>query len=46
MLRRIERPDAVLAYRAVGKAEKSDYETVLAKDEVRFVYVLGDDFDA
>jgi len=55
MLQRIESPDTVLAYRAVGKVEKSDYETVLkpgveamiaANDEVRFVYVIGDDFDA
>jgi hypothetical protein len=55
MLQRVERPDAVLAYRAVGKVQKSDYETVLAPavdtmiaatDEVRVVYGLGDDFDS
>jgi hypothetical protein len=48
-------PDTVLAYRAVGKIEKDDYETVLSpvveamiaeNGEVRFVYVLGDEFDA
>ncbi len=55
MLQQIESPDTVLAYRAIGKIDKSDYETVLepaveamiaATREVRFVYVLGDDFDA
>jgi hypothetical protein len=55
MLQRIESPESVLAYRAVGKVDRSDYETVLEpalaamvadKGEVRFVYVLGDDFDA
>ena len=55
MLERIESPDSVVAFRAVGKIEKSDYDTVLDpavdqliadKGEVRFVYVLGDEFDA
>jgi hypothetical protein len=55
MLQRIESPDTVLAYRAVGKIEKDDYETVLSpaveamiaeNGQVRFVYVLGDEFDA
>jgi hypothetical protein len=31
MLQRIESPDTVLAYRAVGKIEKDDYETVLTQ---------------
>lgn len=55
MLQRIDAPDNVLAFRAVGKIEKSDYDAVLDpaveamiadKGEVRFVYVLGDEFDA
>ena len=55
MLQRLDSPDSVLAYEAIGKIEKSDYETELEpaveamiaeRDEVRFVYVLGDDFDA
>jgi len=46
MLQRIETPDGVLAFRAVGTIEKSDYDTVLEpaveamiadRDEVRFV---------
>lgn len=54
MLQRIDSPDSVLAFRAVGKVEKSDYDTLLEpaveamigeKGEVRFVYVLGDEFD-
>jgi hypothetical protein len=54
VLERIESPESVLAFRAVGKVEKADYEQVLepaieamiaARDAVRFVYVLGDDFD-
>jgi SpoIIAA-like len=54
VLERIEGPDAVLVLRAVGKVEKSDYESVLEpaaeamiadRGEVRFVYVLGDDFE-
>jgi SpoIIAA-like len=55
MLQRIESPGNVLAFRAVGKVEKADYETVLDpaveamiadQGEVRFVYVLGAEFDA
>jgi hypothetical protein len=55
VLQLIESPESVLAFRAVGKVDKSDYETVLEpalsamvadKGEVRFVYVLGDEFDA
>jgi hypothetical protein len=54
MLERIESPDTVLAFRAVGTIEKSDYDTVLepavhamldARDELRVVYVLGDEFE-
>ena len=54
MLQRIEAPESVIALRAVGKIEKSDYDTVLQpaveamvadRGELRFVYVLGDDFD-
>ena len=53
MLERIDTPATVLAFRAVGTIEKSDYETVLRPaveamiaehGEVRFVYVLGDEF--
>jgi hypothetical protein len=54
MLQRIESPPNVLAYRAVGRIEKSDYEEILEPavdaliadtDEIRFVYVIGDEFD-
>jgi hypothetical protein len=54
MLERIDSPENVLAVRAVGKVEKTDYENTLDpaiaemiqhRDEVRFVYVLGEDFD-
>lgn len=54
MLERIESPEGVLAIRAVGRVEKADYENTLdpaiaemiaTRNEVRFVYVLGDDFD-
>ena len=54
MLQRIDTPDNVLGLRAVGKLEKSDYETVLepavdamvaSNGEVRLVYVLGDEYD-
>jgi hypothetical protein len=54
MLEHVESPETVLAFRAIGKIEKADYDTVLepaikamldARDELRFVYVLGDDFD-
>ena len=55
MLERIESPHSVLAFRAVGRIEKSDYETILEpgveamidkRGEVRFVYVLGDEFES
>jgi hypothetical protein len=55
MLESIESPANVVAFRAVGTVERSDYESVLAPavaelveqhDEIRFVYVLGDDFDS
>jgi hypothetical protein len=45
----------VLAFRAVDEIEKSDYETILEpaveamladEGEVRFAYVLGDEFDS
>jgi hypothetical protein len=54
MLERIESADTVVAFRAVAKVERSDYEQLLepaleallaGKGEVRFVFVLGDDFD-
>lgn len=55
MLQRIEAPGTVLAVKAVGKVETSDYATVLEpavesmiaeQGKVRFVYVLGEEFDA
>jgi hypothetical protein len=54
MLERIDAPDNVLAFRAVGTIEKADYDDVLdpavhamldERDELRFVYVLGEGFD-
>ncbi len=54
MLERIDSPDTVLAFRAVGTIEKADYESVLEpavdemidqRGELRFVYVLADGFD-
>jgi hypothetical protein len=54
MLECIASPANVLAFRAVGKIEKADYDDVLepavaaqiaAHGEVRFVYVLGPEFD-
>jgi hypothetical protein len=54
MLKKLESPDNVLAFEAVGKLERSDYKTVLDpavqkmiedRGEVRFVYVLGDSFE-
>ena len=54
MLQRIDAPPTVLAFRAVGTIAASDYEDVLApaveqmiadRDEVRIVYVLGDEFE-
>jgi len=54
MLERIESSENVLAFRAGGRIEKSDYEEVLEpavhrmleeRGELRFVYVLGDGFE-
>ena len=54
MLEPIASPDNVLAFRAVGRIESADYDKVLgpavdaqidAHGEVRFVYVLGPEFD-
>ena len=54
MLERIECPDGVLGFKAVGKIEKSDYDNVLEpavraildeRVELRFVYVVGDEFE-
>src|SRR5262245_7536408 len=54
MLERLESPDTVLAFKAVGKISADDYKTVLEPavhemldrlGELRFVYVLGDESD-
>lgn len=54
MLERLESPEQVLAFRAVGRIESADYHDVLEpaidrmiadRDEVRLLYVLGDEFD-
>jgi hypothetical protein len=54
MLTRLDSPESVLAFRGTGKIGKVDYEHVLepavkdmlaSRGEVRFVYVLGDDFE-
>ena len=54
MLERIDSPEEVLGFKAVGKIEQSDYDAILepavramlaARNELRFVYVLGDEFD-
>jgi hypothetical protein len=54
VIERIESPDSVLAFRAVGKIEKADYLSVLEpaveammsdRGELRLVYVLGDEYD-
>jgi hypothetical protein len=54
MLKKLESPDNVLAFEAVGKLDRSDYKTVLDpavqamiddRGEVRFVYVLGEPFE-
>jgi len=54
MLERLDGPENVLAFRAIGKIEKSDYDTVLEpavdammkeRGELRFVYVMDDAFD-
>jgi hypothetical protein len=54
MLKKLDSPESVLAFQGIGKIEKQDYELVLepavkaqiaSRGEVRFVYVLGDEFD-
>lgn len=54
MIERLEGPNAVLVFRAVGKIDKQDYDDVLEpaveamvadRGEVRIVYVLGDEFE-
>jgi hypothetical protein len=54
MLEKLDSPENVLAFRAVGTIEKDDYETVLdpavhamldERDELRLVYVLGEAFE-
>jgi SpoIIAA-like len=53
MIEKIDAPDSILAFRATGKVEKADYESVLEpavkamiadRGEVRLVYVLGEEF--
>ena len=54
MIEPVPSPEGVLAFRAVGRVEKADYDDVLEpaveamvaeRDELRLVYVLGADFD-
>jgi hypothetical protein len=54
VIERVPSPDGVLAFRAVGRIEKADYDDVLEpaveamvaeRDEVRLVYVLGREFE-
>jgi hypothetical protein len=54
MLEKLDSPASVLAFEAVGRLERSDYADVLDpavramiddRDEVRFVYVLGERFE-
>ena len=54
MLERIDSPENVLAFHARGHIDKTDYDDVLepaveamiaAHGEVRFVYVLGGEFE-
>jgi hypothetical protein len=54
MLEKLESPETVLAFKAVGEISTDDYRTVLEPaahemlerlGELRFVYVLGDEFD-
>jgi hypothetical protein len=54
MLQRIDAPDTILAFRAIGKIERSDYDDVLEpaveamiadRGEIRLVYVLGEEFE-
>lgn len=45
-------PAGVIGFRAVGKVEPDDYRNVLipaiesAGDQIRLIYVLGEDFDS
>jgi SpoIIAA-like len=54
MIERLDSPDTVLAMKAVGKVSKDDFESVVDPaahemlerlGELRFVYVLGDEFE-
>ncbi len=54
MLERIESPDTVLAFRAVGRVDRIDYDAVLEPaveqmlatfGELRLVYELGEQFE-
>jgi hypothetical protein len=54
MLEQLASPENVLALRAVGTVDRSDYENVLepavdamlaTHGEMRFVYVIGDEFE-
>jgi len=54
VIERIDSPDNVLVFRAVGEVGKADYDEVLEpavdamvgeQGEVRIVYVLGDEFE-
>ena len=54
MLEQIDSPPTVLAFRAIGKIGKDDYETVLEpavsavvaeRGEVRLVVVLGEEYE-
>jgi hypothetical protein len=53
MLEKIESPENVIAFKAVGKIDSADYKDVLtpaveamikAQNEVRIVYQIADDF--
>jgi SpoIIAA-like len=54
MLEKLDGPDSVLVFEAVGKLLREDYEKVLEpavrdmiarQGEVRFVYVLGNEYE-
>ena len=54
MIEPVPSPDGVLAFRAVGRVAKADYDDVLEpaveamiaeRDELRLVYVLGAEFE-
>jgi hypothetical protein len=54
MIEPVPSPDGVLAFRAVGRVEKADYDDVLEpavdamvadRGELRLVYVLGEEFE-